>query len=71
MAEDDWAIVVGIKKYFDPQLAGLEGPENDAKEFHGWVLDPKGGNVPEGQAAAVRIYENYDANWIFGVKGTF
>jgi hypothetical protein len=53
MAEDDWAIVVGIKKYFDPQLSGLEGPENDAKEFHRWLIDPQGGNVPGGQAQLI------------------
>lgn len=29
------------------------------------------GSVPEGQGAAVRVYENYGANWNFGVKGTF
>jgi hypothetical protein len=25
----------------------------------------------EGQGSAVRVYENYGANWNFGVKGTF
>ena len=34
-----------------------------------WMQGPQ--NVPEGQAAAVRVYENYGANWNFGIKGTF
>jgi iron complex outermembrane recepter protein len=34
-----------------------------------WMQGPT--NVPEGQAAAIRVYENYGANWNFGVKGTF
>jgi hypothetical protein len=45
--DKDWAIIVGINQY--PLLAGvatLEGAVRDAKQFHQWVLDPKGGNVP-------------------------
>jgi TonB-dependent receptor len=34
-----------------------------------WMYTPPGN--PEGQGAAVRVYENYGANWNFGVKGTF
>ena len=34
-----------------------------------WMETPTA-NI-EGQGAAVRIYENYGANWNFGVKGTF
>jgi hypothetical protein len=34
-------------------------------------LDGRSANVPQGQAAAVRVYENYGANWNFGFKGTF
>ena len=34
-----------------------------------WMYTPPG-NV-EGQGAAVRVYENYGANWNFGIKGTF
>ena len=54
MAKDDWAIVVGIKSYFDPDLSGLEGPENDATEFHRWVVAGDGAAVPEGQATLIR-----------------
>jgi hypothetical protein len=53
MADNDWAVVVGIQDYPDPDLAGLEGPENDAKEFYDWVVDPNGGAVPKDQAALV------------------
>ena len=34
-----------------------------------WMQGPQ--NVTQGQGAAIRIYENYGANWNFGVKGTF
>jgi hypothetical protein len=33
---DNHAIVVGLNHY--PGIAPLEGPENDAKWFHGWLL---------------------------------
>jgi hypothetical protein len=45
MADDDRAVVVGITKY--PELGDLDGPENDAREFHGWLIDPDGGAVPD------------------------
>jgi hypothetical protein len=53
MAKDDWAIVVGIKSYLDPALAGLQGPENDAREFYDWVVSPAGGAVPKPQAKLI------------------
>jgi hypothetical protein len=28
-------------------------------------------NVPEGQNAALRVMEQYGANWVFGMKGSF
>jgi iron complex outermembrane recepter protein len=34
-----------------------------------WMETPPGN--PEGQGAAIRVYENYGANWNFGIKGTF
>jgi hypothetical protein len=54
VGKDDWAIVVGIKNYFDPNLRGLEGPETDAAEFHRWVVADEGGGVPPGQATLIR-----------------
>src|SRR5436305_1359622 len=53
MGAEDWAIVVGIKSYFDPGLAGLEGPENDAREFYDWVVSADGGAVPKAQAQCI------------------
>jgi uncharacterized caspase-like protein len=44
MAANDRAIVVGVKDY--PSLGNLDGPENDAKDFEQWLLDPQGGAVP-------------------------
>jgi outer membrane receptor protein involved in Fe transport len=34
-----------------------------------WLEGPRD-NV-QGQGAAIRVYENYGANWNFGIKGTF
>jgi iron complex outermembrane recepter protein len=34
-----------------------------------WMMGPP--SQPQGQGAAVRVYENYGANWNFGIKGTF
>ncbi len=34
-----------------------------------WMQGPNGN--AQGEGAAVRVYENYGANWNFGVKGTF
>ncbi|HYC70535.1 MAG TPA: TonB-dependent receptor [Opitutaceae bacterium] len=34
-----------------------------------WMQGPR--DLEQGEAAAVRVYENYGANWNFGVKGTF
>jgi hypothetical protein len=45
MANDDWAIVVGIRCY--PDLGDLNGPENDAKAFHNWLISPNGGALPQ------------------------
>jgi hypothetical protein len=53
MNDRDWAIVVGIRNYAEPSLQGLEGPENDAREFYDWVISPDGGGVPEGQARRI------------------
>jgi hypothetical protein len=53
MAKDDWAIVAGVKTYFDPDLGGLEGPENDANEFYQWVVSDGGGAVARGQAQLI------------------
>jgi hypothetical protein len=53
VAGDDWAVVVGIKNYADPDLAGLQGPENDAREFYDWVVSATGGAVPEAQAKLI------------------
>jgi hypothetical protein len=33
------------------------------------MIGPSG--APQGQGAAIRVYENYGANWNFGIKGTF
>jgi uncharacterized caspase-like protein len=52
MANDDYAIVIGIQVYpglddpTDPDHAPLQGPENDAKAFAAWLTAADGGAVP-------------------------
>ncbi|WP_250253524.1 caspase family protein [Chryseobacterium sp. Marseille-Q3244] len=41
---DDYAVIVGVNHY--AELATLKGPDKDAKRFHNWVVDEKGGYVP-------------------------
>jgi uncharacterized caspase-like protein len=48
MAKDDYAVVIGIRTY--PLMGSLEGPCLDAQEFHEWLLDPDGGDVPDENA---------------------
>lgn len=51
MAQNDWALTVGIRIY--PGLGDLDGPENDASAFHEWVTSVEGGAVPAAQARLV------------------
>jgi hypothetical protein len=53
MAADDRAIVVGIGRY--PGLSNLDGPENDAKSFRDWLIDPMGGALPPKPAPNVNL----------------
>lgn len=41
----NWAIVIGIDKYWSPS-ACLKGAVRDALQMRDWLLDVKGGNVP-------------------------
>ncbi|XXF79250.1 caspase family protein [Myxococcaceae bacterium GXIMD 01537] len=36
----DWAVVVGLSHY--PELGDLDGPENDARAFHAWLIERAG-----------------------------
>jgi hypothetical protein len=51
MANDDWAVVVGVRLY--PGLGDLDGPENDAQLFYDWLVAPQGGAVPKEQIALI------------------
>ena len=53
MNDRDWAIVVGVGRYVDPTLQGLEGPEHDAVDFYEWVTSEEGGGVPASQAKKI------------------
>jgi caspase domain-containing protein len=47
----DRALVVGINRY--PAIGPLKGAEADAKDFHGWVIDPAGGAVEPANASLI------------------
>jgi hypothetical protein len=47
---NDWALVVGINHYPAAGVSPLEGAVHDAREFHRWVVDAKGGAVDPHQA---------------------
>ncbi len=51
MAAEDYAVVVGIAHY--PDISDLKGPENDARDFHAWLINANGGAVPMDQATLI------------------
>lgn len=42
--KDDYAVIVGVNHYTG--LSPLKGPDKDARKFHEWVTEEKGGYVP-------------------------
>ncbi len=46
MANGEWAIIVGINNYPDPDIGPLQGPETDALEFYRWVTNEQKLPVP-------------------------
>lgn len=59
MATIDHAILVAIAKYRDhSHYPDLEGPLNDYKRFHGWLVDKNGGDVPQENIHFVVTNEN-------------
>ncbi len=58
MADDDYAIVIGIQNYpgiADVPMHGhdLQGPTNDARAIHAWLTDPQKGAVPAKNATLI------------------
>jgi hypothetical protein len=47
----DYAVVVGVNHYKKLQL--LEGPINDAISFKDWLVNPDGGDLPEGNCKLI------------------
>lgn len=59
MAQDDFAIVVGIAKYpsfgeTEQDARDLLAPDDDATDLVDWLRDPAGGDVPESHIRVVR-----------------
>ncbi|RLG04612.1 MAG: hypothetical protein DRN68_09640, partial [Thaumarchaeota archaeon] len=44
--EEAWALVVGISDYRDEDIADLDYPEEDAKAFRDFLIDPRYGGFP-------------------------
>jgi hypothetical protein len=65
MSKEDRAIVVGISKY--PDLGDLRGPENDAHAFRDWLVDTRGGDVPDKQ---IRMILSSDTGPLAAAPGT-
>lgn len=47
MAQNDYAILVGISRYMDDALHKLDGPVRDVQLIYDWLVSPQGGNVPK------------------------
>jgi len=43
--DNDYALIIGIEEY--KEMAKLNGPVNDAKDFLEWACNETGGNIPE------------------------
>ena len=59
MNPDDYAIVVGIRRYpgfgrTETEARDLEGPDNDAEAICGWLTAPDKGGVPIASARLIR-----------------
>lgn len=53
---NDYAIIVGIDYYVE--LRKLDGPINDAKDFHSWLVDCDGGRLPAKNCHCISSSEN-------------
>lgn len=51
-----YGVVVGISHY--PGVSDLSGPVLDARAFHGWLVDPAGGQVPAENVCMVTTPES-------------
>ncbi|NKX53341.1 caspase family protein [Arthrobacter mobilis] len=50
----DYAVVVGIARYPRFALQELQGPDRDAQDIYGWLVDPDGGGVPPENVKLIR-----------------
>lgn len=51
MAQNDYAVVVGINTY--PSLGNLQGPAHDGRDFYEWLYAADGGNVPDANITTI------------------
>ena len=58
MAENDYALVIGINHYEDDSLNNLNGAIQDAIAMETWFKSPQGGNIPEENCIMVTSTED-------------
>src|SRR3954467_8869529 len=68
MAQDDFAVLVGVGKY--PGLTNLDGPENDVTDMHNWLIAPTGGAVPPEQITSILSSQFPGASKAFDAEPT-
>jgi iron complex outermembrane recepter protein len=61
----DWGGEYRLHRYLSLFFQG----RNIFNDGQTWMQGPTA--LPQGQGAAIRVYENYGANWNFGIKGVF
>lgn len=59
MSAEDRAILVGISRYSDQAFTPLNGPPNDVDRMWEWLVDPRGGNVPDDNITRVTSPESH------------
>jgi hypothetical protein len=65
MNEEDYAIVVGVRRYpmfgkTEDAPNDLKGPDRDATAIYDWLTDPARGGVPKSQATLIRSMDYPD-----------
>jgi len=58
MAQNDYALVIGLNHYEDSSLSNLNGAIQDAQAMRTWFTDPDKGNIPEANCLMVTSTEN-------------
>ena len=58
MAQNDYALVIGLDHYEDSSLLNLNGAREDATKMYEWFIDKEKWNIPEANCLLVLSSEN-------------